>query len=145
MTDDVKISFEPDNEAAKQFVTNSLDNFNIATTGHAAYYPVAYFLRSADNEITGGLLGEIWGGWLHVKYVWVAEHSRGKGHARDLVGAAESYARKRGCMGAFLETFTFQARPLYEKLGYEMFGELKGYPPGHSMFFLSKRFDNRSV
>jgi GNAT superfamily N-acetyltransferase len=136
-----RISFEPDNEAAKQFVTNSLENFNIATTGLAAYYPVAYFLRTADNEIAGGLLGDIWGSWLHIKYVWVAEHARGKNNARDLVTAAEDYARKRGAIGAFLETFTFQARPLYEKLGYELFGELKDYPPGHSMYFLRKRFE----
>jgi GNAT superfamily N-acetyltransferase len=137
----LRISFEPDNETAKQFVTNSLDNFNIATTGQAAYWPVAYFLRGPDNEILGGLLGEIWGHWLHIKYIWVAEPARGAGHARTLVSAAEDYATRRGCVGAFLETFTFQARPLYEKLGYELFGELKGYPPGHAMFFLRKILD----
>jgi GNAT superfamily N-acetyltransferase len=138
LTEDRRISFEPDNEAAKQFVTNSLDNFNIATTGHAAYYPVAFFLRGTDNEILGGLLGEIWGGWLHIKYVWVAEPARKQGHARRLMGAAEDYARRRSCVGSFLETFSFQARPLYEKLGYTVIGRLEGYPPGHSMYFLRK-------
>jgi GNAT superfamily N-acetyltransferase len=104
----LRISFEPDNETAKQFVTNSLDNFNIATTGQAAYWPVAYFLRGPDNEILGGLLGEIWGHWLHIKYIWVAEPARGEGHARTLVSAAEDYATRRGCVGAFLETSPFR-------------------------------------
>ena len=139
MSDDLEISFEPDNEAAKQYVTNGLDNYNIATTGHAAYYPVAYFLKAPDGEVLGGLLGMIWGGWLHIKYVWVAEPARRKGHARRLLDAAETYAKKRGCTGIQLETFSFQARPLYESLGYRVFGEIADFPRGHTLFFLTKR------
>jgi hypothetical protein len=56
------------------------------------------------------------------------------------MAAAEAYARERGCRGAYLETFSFQARPLYEKLGFKVFGEIKDFPPGHSHFFLKKEF-----
>ena len=138
-----EITFEPDNEPAKQFVTDGVANHNIAATGCAAYYPVAHFLRESDGEVLGGLLGMIWGGWLYIKFVWVAEPVRGRGHARRLLETAEAYARKRGCSGVNLETFSFQARPLYEKLGYEVFGELKDYPPGHTLFFLRKRLSAR--
>ena len=134
----LRISFEPDNEPAKQFVTNGVDNHNIAVTGHAAYYPVSYFLKTSEGEVLGGLLGMIWGGWLHIKFVWVAETVRKQGYARQLVEKAEEYARKRGCRGAYLETFSFQARPLYEKLGYAVFGEIADFPPGHAHFFLRK-------
>jgi GNAT superfamily N-acetyltransferase len=140
MTEEFRISFEPDNDAAKQFVTNGVDNHNIAVTGHSAYYPVRYFLRAADGEVLGGILGMIWGRWLHINFVWVAEPARGQGHATRLVETAEAYARKRGCIGAFLETFSFQARPLYEKLGYTLFGQIDDYPPGHTHFFLRKTF-----
>jgi GNAT superfamily N-acetyltransferase len=140
MSEELQITFEPDNESAKVFVTNSLDNHNIAATGHSAYYPVAYFLKSHEGEVLGGLLGLIWGGWLHIKYVWVAEPVRGKGYARRLVATAEAYAKKRGCRGVFLETFSFQAKPLYEKLGFSVFGQIDDYPPGHTQYFLSKRF-----
>jgi len=138
MADELRISFEPHNDAPKQFVINGVDNHNIATTGLSAYYPVQYFLRGKNDEVLGGLLGQIWGHWLHINIVWVAEPARGKGHARALVEAAEAYAVSRGCRGAYLETFSFQARPLYEKLGYEVFGELADYPPGHSQYFLKK-------
>jgi GNAT superfamily N-acetyltransferase len=141
MNGELRISFEPDNEAAKQFVTNGVDNHNIATTGHGAYYPVAYFLRAADGEVLGGLLGMVWGKWLHIKFVWVAEPARKHGEARRLVETAEAYARKRGCIGSHLETFSFQARPLYESLGYRVIGEIGDYPPGHTFFFLSKRLE----
>jgi hypothetical protein len=38
-----------------------------------------------------------------------------------------------------LDTFEYQARPFYEKLGYQLFGTLDGYPPGYRQFYLCKR------
>lgn len=40
---------------------------------------------------------------------------------------AELYAVERGCTNAFLDTFSFQARPFYEKLGYRVFGILENH------------------
>jgi hypothetical protein len=53
---------------------------------------------------------------------------------------AEAYALSRGAVGATLETYSFQARPFYERLGYEVFSTLGGYPRGHIKFFLKKAF-----
>ncbi|MFZ2062157.1 MAG: hypothetical protein WAU82_14185 [Candidatus Binatus sp.] len=33
------------------------------------------------------------------------------------------------------ETFSFQARPLYEKLDYKVFGTLENHPKGHSQHY----------
>jgi GNAT superfamily N-acetyltransferase len=134
------IVFEPyASDTLKQFVINGVDNHNIAAAGDSAYYPVALFLKDEREEVLGGLLGQIWGRWLHVTYLWVAEPARKKGNATKLMTAAEQYAVERGCIGVFLDTFSFQARPLYEKLGYEVFGVLEDHPPGHSQFFMKKR------
>ena len=51
---------------------------------------------------------------------------------------AEREAIRRGCRTIWLDTFTFQARGFYERLGYSVFGTLEDYPPGHSRFFLKK-------
>jgi len=137
---ELRIEFEPfPNEAARQFVINGVDNHNIATTGEAAYYPANFFLRDPRGEVLGGLLGQIWGKWLHVAYLWVGEMARRAGHGRMLIERAEQYAIERGCVGVHVSTFSFQARPFYEKLGYEVFGVLEGMPPGHSHFYLKKR------
>jgi hypothetical protein len=37
------------------------------------------------------------------------------------------------------DTLDYQARPFYEKLGYQLFGTLDGYPPGYRQFYLCKR------
>jgi hypothetical protein len=43
---------------------------------------------------------------------------------------------------AWLDTFSFQARGFYEKLGYEEFGQLD-YPPDHHRHFMRKRLTQR--
>jgi GNAT superfamily N-acetyltransferase len=137
---DIRISFEPHNDDPKQFIVNGVDNYNIATTGIATYYPVQYYLRDADDAVVGGLLGYTWGDWMHINHLWIAEPARGKGFSRELMAAAEAYAQKRGCIGAYLETYSFQARPLYETLGYKVVGQIDNMPPGHTHYFMKKEF-----
>jgi GNAT superfamily N-acetyltransferase len=132
--------FDPlPSETLIRFVIDAVDLHNIAATGIAEYYPANFFLKSARGEWMGGLIGTIWGGWLHVKYLWVATAARAQGYGTRLLQEAERYAIERGCVAATLETFSFQARQFYEKQGYEVFGALSDYPPGHTKFFLRKQ------
>jgi len=139
--DTVQIEFEPFiDEAARQFIVNGLDMHNIAATALPDYCPVNFVLRGGRGDVLGGVLGLLWGGWLQVTCLWVAEATHGAGHGTRLLNNAEAYARSRGAVGAALETYSFQARPFYERLGYEVFSALDGYPPGHVKFFLRKAF-----
>ena len=135
----VRIEFEPFiSEGARQFIVNGVDMYNVAATSLPDYFPVNFVLRGEHGDVLGGVLGQLWGGWLQVFHLWVAEAERGAGHGRRLMEDAEAYARSRGAVGATLETYSFQARPFYERLGYEVFGMLDGYPLGHVKFFLRK-------
>jgi len=135
----VRIAFEPAlDEGARQRIVVGIDDYCIAATGLADYFPVAFTLRDEHDELLGGVLGHVWGGWLQVTHLWVAGPFRGLGHGKRLMESAEAYGRRRGAMAAALETYSFQARPFYEALGYELFSVLEGYPPGHAKFFLRK-------
>jgi GNAT superfamily N-acetyltransferase len=135
----VRIAFEPFiDETARQSIVNGVDFYNIAETGLPEWFPINFVLRGAHGDVLGGLVGQLWGGWLHVSYLWIAEAERGAGHGTRLLQAAEGYALARGAVGATLETYSFQARPFYERLGYTVCGTLEGYPPGHAKFFLKK-------
>jgi GNAT superfamily N-acetyltransferase len=134
-----RIEFEPlIDETVRQFIVSGVDMYNVATTRLADYFPVNFVLRGEHSEVLGGLLGQLWGGWLQVTYLWVAESARGGGHGTRLMENAETYARFRGAIGSTLETYSFQARPFYERLGYEVFSTLDEYPPRHVKFFLKK-------
>jgi GNAT superfamily N-acetyltransferase len=86
--------------------------------------------------ILGGTFGDLWGGWLELTLLWVAEPLRGQGYGARLLLAAEEEARTQGCRGVFLSTFGFQTRTYYDRFGYEVFGELPNYPEGHSLYFM---------
>ncbi|MBS0221909.1 MAG: GNAT family N-acetyltransferase [Proteobacteria bacterium] len=135
---ELEIVFSQEGGSAAQFVREHLDIFNVGATGVSAYYPLHFFLKSERDEIMGGLIGSIWGGWLHITYLWIDEAERGQGWATRLMDQAEAYARERGCHSVTLDTHSFQARPFYEKRGYEVFGTLDDYPTGHQKFFLKK-------
>jgi hypothetical protein len=56
----------------------------------------------------------------------------------------EAEAIRRGCHSAYLDTFSYQSRPFYEKLGYEVFGTLDDYPRGHQRFYMRKRLQRHA-
>ena len=122
----------------KEVVQEGLALHTVAATGQAEYYPMSIFLRDEHEEVLGGLLGHIWGKWLFVTHLWVAECVRQRGYGTKLLLAAERYAVERGCRNVELHTFSFQARPFYERLGYEVFAALDDFPPGHTNYFLRK-------
>jgi GNAT superfamily N-acetyltransferase len=141
----LRVSIEPHaDEKLKQFIRESLGAYNLAVTGQEEYYPVAIFLRHDNDEVLGGVLGHIWGHWLYVSDLWLAAPLRRSGYGQQLLSAAERYAREKGCGNAWLTTHSFQARPFYEKFGYELFATLDEFPPGHKLYFLKKQLTEQT-
>src|ERR1700693_5518399 len=84
----------------RDIVQTILVNHNVAITGQAEWYPVAFFLRDENGEVLGGLLGDIWAAWLHVRTLAVAAPVRGHGFGREMMKRAELCAVERGCTDA---------------------------------------------
>jgi GNAT superfamily N-acetyltransferase len=137
-SNDLMIVFNAEGGADAKYVRERLDLYNVGVTGVSAWYPVNFFVKSARGETLGGVLGAIWGGWLQIGFLWVDESMRGKDWGSRLMDQAEAYARERGCHSVLLDTHSFQARPFYEKRGYEVFGTLDDFPKGHQRFYLKK-------
>jgi GNAT superfamily N-acetyltransferase len=102
------------------------------------FKPLGAWLRDGRGALIGGAHGYVNWNWLFINLVWISESVRGGGHGRRVLLALEQAARERGCTHAHLDTFSFQARQFYEKLGYEVFSTLEDYPPGHRRFFMKK-------
>ncbi len=100
--------------------------------------PIFLLLRE-DGRIVGGLIGQSNWEWLYIEVLSVAEHLRGSGLGRQLVEKAEAIARTRGCVGVWVDTYTFQSPGFYERLGYRVFGSLPNYPGTAQRIFLMKK------
>ena len=138
----VTITSEPDGDPAdRQTLQDAIDAFNVRVTGRDDGRYVSLFVRDESGKLRGGLTGEIWADWLHVRVLWLDEALRRQGLGSRLLAQAEDEARVHGCKGAFLETFSFQAPAFYARHGYEVFGRVDEYPGEHAQIFLRKRLD----
>ena len=135
-----RISAEDENASKDDmsFVVDRLVAFNRSRAPDPDRSYVRLFLRDGEGAIHGGLLGEIYFGWLFVAILWVDEARRGEGHGTALLRQAEEAALGRGCHAVWLDTFSFQAPKFYAAQGYREFGRLEDYPPGISRHFLWK-------
>lgn len=125
-------------EVTRQAILAPLRQFNSAQAGPSGHQPLAIELRDAQGQTIGGLWGATSYGWLFTQLLVVPEPLRGKGTGRKLMEMAESEAVHRGCHAAWLDTFEFQARAFYERLGYQCFGQLDKYPVGFARYFMQK-------
>jgi GNAT superfamily N-acetyltransferase len=137
---DIRLKLDPDADD-EAVVRNGLRAYNTATAGPTSYQPVAILLHDNDGKPVGGLTGSVLYDWLYIELFHVPAELRGKGHGRALMARAEAFVREQRLIGIWLDTFTFQARPFYEKLGFTVFGTLEGHPAGGARYFLSKRID----
>lgn len=126
------------------YIEQQIRQFNDAhSVGHRTLRPIgkdplAVFLRDATGQMVGGLVGATYWGWLYIDDLWIAEAYRSQGHGRTLMQRAEVEAVRRGCTKAHVRTWSFQARGFYERLEYSVVGALDDYPPGETLYWLSK-------
>lgn len=88
---------------------------------------------TATDIILGGLSGLVFGSYLEVKLLWVADELRGKGVGAALLKRAEDEARARGCSYAIVDTFDFQAEGFYLKQRYIPYARLPGAMGGQAV------------
>ncbi|MGI8497501.1 MAG: GNAT family N-acetyltransferase [Gemmatimonadaceae bacterium] len=142
-TIDVRVEVRPRPEDVET-VGKGLRQFNVERLGDPSYQEMVVLARDPSGEVVGGLIGEMRWNALYVAKLWVHADHRGRGIGRALLTAAEARAREQGRTRVSLDTFEFQARPFYERLGYRLFGTLEGYPTGYRQFYLAKRLDGEA-
>ena len=107
---------------------------------------LVFKVEDGDGNIIGGCIVEI-DAWniADLDILWVDEKYRKNGIGTALLQEAERAVRDRGCPFIVLGTFDFQARPFYEKFGYELCGTNENFPKGHEYYFLMKRIDSEDT
>ena len=137
----IDIDESPD-PGLRDAILQPLKAFNESRIGPVKPELLAITLRDPDSgAVAGGLWGASVVGWLYVDLLVVPEGFRGQGLGTELLRKAEDIARKRGCIGMWLHTATFQAPAFYEKMGFTAFGKVPDYPLGHATIYYMKRLD----
>lgn len=101
--------------------------------------PIKIFMRNSSNQVIGGLTANVFGGWMYISLLWVDESLRNQGYGAHLVQMAEAEAISLGCHHAHVDTYSFEAKPFYDRLGYQTFATLDDYPKGYCKYFMKKQ------
>jgi GNAT superfamily N-acetyltransferase len=143
MAFDIVLTLDPE-PADETVVREGLRVYNKAMGGPTGYQPISIMLADESGTRIGGLTGRALYDWLFIELFHIPEALRGQGYGRQLMQKAEAFARERGLVGIWLDTFDFQARPFYEKLGFTVFGTLGDHPRDGRRYFMQKRLDGAS-
>ena len=136
MVDDYHIEFL--DQPAWEVIGRGIRGYNTQAAGDGSAIFLCFALNDPNGTIVGGIIGETHWNWLFIHLMWIPEELRGKGYGHRLLLAAEDEGRKRGATNAYLDTFSFQAPEFYKKHGYQVFGVLDDFPPGHKRYYLTK-------
>jgi N-acylglucosamine-6-phosphate 2-epimerase len=139
--------FEAAHPYHAQFLNARLDEFGRSYPEAAEFFmppkdndvPLEILLRN-ESIILGGLVGFTRWNWLFVQKLWVEDSLRNQGYGQRLLHLAEQEALQRGCIGSRLNTLGFQAKGFYEKMGYQVVGQIDDYPPGQTYYQFCKRW-----
>jgi GNAT superfamily N-acetyltransferase len=115
-----------------------LKAYNERFTGPSEAAEFVVTARDANGRFLGGVYCDLYWNALFVKWVWLDEKVRKTGLGTKLLAEAETEGRRRGATMSHLDTFSFQARGFYEKLGYRVFGTLDYPGAGFQRHYMSK-------
>jgi ribosomal protein S18 acetylase RimI-like enzyme len=134
---DVTLAIEPYSPEALAAIGDGLRDYNDGKRPKSDRTEFVVTVRGDDGTILGGAKCRTGEGILFIEWLWVDDAVRG-GTGTQVMAMAEAHAMSLGCTRAYLDTFNFQARGFYEKLGYVVFGTLPYPRDGVERFYMVK-------
>ncbi len=103
--------------------------------------PFGFFVKDATGKVLGGIQGITYYGCLYIDMLWVAEELRSKGIGTQLMQKAEILGKERGATFATVNTMDWEAKSLYEILGYYVEFTREGYLKDSKLYMLRKKLE----
>lgn len=132
------ITVEANDPSVNEVIHARLRAFNRAMADWPERQHFNVVLRDAEDRVCGGLLASLSCDVLRIEDLFVEEALRRSRYGEQLMAMAEKEGVRRGARLACVNTFSWQARPFYEKLGYAVFAEIPYRNGMHIMYWLKK-------
>lgn len=124
----------------KQKVVHGLNHQAAQKKDLTPMAPFAFIAYEKDSAV-GSLSGFTIYGSAYVDLLYVEEGYRGQSVGLQLMQHFENWARTQPIKFLTLNTFDFEARPFYEKLGYRVEFERHGYDSQSTLYFMIKNLN----
>ena len=117
----------------------ALDAYNTSITNKGDRNSIYIYVEDENGNLIGGIYGKIAWNWLYIDLLWVHPNHRNNGFGTQLIKAIEKEAQKSSVYSYHLRTTSFQAPIFYQKLGYQICGEIEDLLPNYTTYFLKKQ------
>lgn len=122
-----------------QIIRDGLTAFNLSVCPHLKESVSEFsFFLSHKLGVLGGVSGRTFLGSLQIKLLWIDKNLRSQGYGQELMKKAEEFGKQKGCRFSILNTFSFQSLEFYQRMGYFIETEQKGYDHDSIRYFLRK-------
>lgn len=121
----------------KQQVIDGLNDYAARKKNLTPMAPFA-FTAYQNGMVVGSLSGFTIYGSAYVDLLYVEKAYRGQSIGLQLMQHFENWAKTQPIRFLTLNTFDFEARPFYEKLGYRVEFERHGYDNESTLYFMIK-------
>ena len=141
---DIKIQ-EKENQEFRTYLKDKIKAMNnILSPSHLASRQAGYITYIQiqlfeDDTCIGGLTGRMYWSCLEIDDFFIESSYRRLGYGTKVMKKVIAYAKEKSLAFILLKTFSFQAKPFYETLGFHVIGEIKNYPDTFSLYTL--RYD----
>jgi len=129
-----------DSNELRNYVRNKMFEYNLKHFPDdlkGRYQEVHFFLKEEQEQVCGGILGEICWNWLEIQYLYIEPEHRGSGYGRKLMQEVERIAREKQCDFIKTDTLSFQALDFYKDIGFEVYGIIEN-AGRHTHYYLKK-------
>jgi GNAT superfamily N-acetyltransferase len=134
----LKLEVGERDETVAAEITARLAAFNHAAAPDCDSTPFQVTLRDDAGKLVGAVIAAIRFDVLRIDDVFVDDSVRGQDWGTKLMDACEGEGVARGARLATVMTYSWQARPFYEKRGYTLFAELPYNQGEHHIYWLKK-------
>lgn len=124
------------NDQLKAFIADVLDSHALMATGTIGFGDLIAFQAIEDDKLVGVVVVQQVFCALQIKFLAVASDYRRHGIGHQLVQRALEYAYQAKCNVAFVETFNYQARDFYLKMGFHLEFTRESYGQGIEYHYL---------
>lgn len=134
----MKIQQGPFTDKMKKTVHNSFNEYFSYFGANRTGKQVAFYFENDSRALISIVVVQISWGALLIPYAWTHEAYRGHGYATKLMEAANDYAVAYHCPFILVETMNDKASTWYQKLGFKVEFERKGYAHDVVCYYLKK-------
>jgi ribosomal protein S18 acetylase RimI-like enzyme len=117
-----------------RFAKHSIEQIGINSFGEEISFEI-----QDDGKFAGILIAHQFYGAFRIRVLFIAKEYRGLKLSYKLMDHAISFAKTHKLKFATIETLSFQALGLYQKLGFELEFSRKGYLNDVTFHYLSKK------